>query len=273
VDPPPPPNDDVAHATVVGTLPFSATLDTRGATPAADDPGPCIGNAGPVSTVWYSFTPAEDTRVTVDTTGSDYFNLISVRSVFSGPGPSIAIGPNCASYRLTFSAYAGRTSYVMIGSPFGIPGGRLVLSITGRPLLSIQSSVAADGLIDPRAGAALIHGSVTCSRPAQITVHGRMEQGPASVAGAFEVDVTCDGTAAWSARVIPDATGSRHGRFTGGRASVSFFAVGAALDDPGEFANPSTGQATVLLKGTISGRPAPSRLTTRTARVQRPAPR
>ncbi|MBI1951906.1 MAG: hypothetical protein HYS34_11165, partial [Acidobacteria bacterium] len=180
---------------------------------------------------------------------------------------------NCGSYRLTFTAYAGRTYYLMIGSPFGLPGGRLVLSITGRPLLSIQSSVDAYGSIDPRAGAAFIHGTVTCSRPAQITVHGRMEQGPDSVAGDFEVDVTCDGTAAWSARVIPDATGHRRGRFTGGRASVYFLAVGTALDDPGEFANPSTGQATVLLKGAISTRPAPSRGTPRTERAQRPIPR
>lgn len=271
VAPPPPPNDDYAHATVVGTLPFSETLDTRGATPAADDPAVCIRDAGPVSTVWYAYTPAEDTRVTVDTTGSDYFNLISGISRFSGPPPSFGL-LNCGSYRLTFTAYGGRTYYLMIGSPFGIPGGRLVLSITGRPPLSIQSSVAADGLIDPRTGAALIHGSVTCSRPAQITVYGRMEQGPASVAGDFEVDVTCDGTAAWSARVTPDATVHRRGRFTGGRASVSFLAVGAALDDQGEFANPSTGQATVLLKGAISARPAPSRGTQRTERAQRPTP-
>lgn len=57
VAPPPPPNDDLDHATVVETLPFSETLDTR----------------------------------------SDYFNLVSVRSVFSGPGASI--GPlNCGAY-------------------------------------------------------------------------------------------------------------------------------------------------------------------------------
>ena len=160
----------------------------------------------------------------------------------------------------------------MIGSPCGIPGGHLVLSITGRPTLMIQSSVAADGSFDPRTGAAFVHGSVTCSRPAQITVYGSMEQGPASVMGAFEANVTCDGTAAWSARVLPDATVHRRGRFTGGRASVSFYAVGTALDDPGEFANPSTGQATVLLRGALSVRPGPSPGTTRTQRAQHTNP-
>lgn len=271
VAPPPPPNDDRDHATVVESLPFSEALDTRSGTPAADDPAVCIGNSGPVSTVWYAYTPAADTRVTVDTTGSDYFNLVNATPSFSGP--SASIGPmNCGVYGLSFNAYAGVTYYLMIGSPFGIPGGHLVLSITGRPLLAIQSSVAADGSFDPRTGAARIHGTVTCSRPAQITVYGSMEQDRAHVAGTFEASVACGGTTAWSARLIPDVTRNRHGRFTGGRAHVSFYAVGAALDDPGEFAFSTTGQATVLLKVAPPGWPGPSPGARRSQRSQRTNP-
>ncbi len=249
VAPPPPPNDEFGHATVVGTLPFSETLDTRSATPAADDPSGCILNAGPVSTVWYAYTPTENMRVTVDTTGSDYFTMVAV---VSGRGGLIG-PPNCGFDRLTFSAYAGRAYYLMIGSPFGISGGHLVLSITGRPLLKIQLSVDSAGSFDPRTGTALIHGTVTCSRPAEISATGAILQRPASFAASLEAHVTCDGTTAWSALATPDLARDRQERFTGGRAYVLLNATGAALDDPGDTAATSA-RATVSLKAAAPGR-------------------
>lgn len=41
---PPAPNDNFDGATVIGALPFTATVDITGSTPAADDPTAC-GNS------------------------------------------------------------------------------------------------------------------------------------------------------------------------------------------------------------------------------------
>ncbi len=262
VAPPPPPNDEFDHATVVETLPFSETLDTRSATPAADDPFGCFFNPGPVSTVWYAFTPTADTRVTVDTTGTDYFTMVVVvRARGEQGGP-----PNCGLDRLTFTAYAGQTYYMMIGSPFGISGGRLVLSITGRPLLKIQLSVDSAGSFDPRTGTALVHGTASCSRPAEINATVAIQQRPVNSAALFLVKIFCDGTTAWSAQAPPDLTLERLERLTGGPATVSLNATGVALDDPGDAAGTSS-RATVFLKAAPPGRLGPS---PGTAQSQRP---
>ncbi len=69
----PPANDDFDNATLVPGLPFSDAIDTTDATTAADDPD-CAGQ-GP--TVWYAFTPSEDTEVAANTFGSDYDTTLS----------------------------------------------------------------------------------------------------------------------------------------------------------------------------------------------------
>jgi len=63
----PPSNDDFDEATIVSTLPFDDSIDTRGATGAADDP--VCGRCG---TVWYRYTPEENNAIGVSTWGSDY---------------------------------------------------------------------------------------------------------------------------------------------------------------------------------------------------------
>ena len=70
----PPANDDFDSATVIGSFPFSDSLNTTEATTASDDPF-CAGN-GP--TVWYSFTPPSDVSLDANTFGSDYDTTISV---------------------------------------------------------------------------------------------------------------------------------------------------------------------------------------------------
>jgi hypothetical protein len=70
----PPANDDFDNATLIGSLPFTDSVDMSGATVASDDPTPsCAGPAGNgPGTVWYAYTPAVDTRVAYNAFGSSY---------------------------------------------------------------------------------------------------------------------------------------------------------------------------------------------------------
>ncbi|MBI2913241.1 MAG: thrombospondin type 3 repeat-containing protein, partial [Chloroflexi bacterium] len=65
----PPPNDDFAAATAVAALPFSDSQNTIAAGRQSGEPWSCgyIDN-----TVWYAFTPAEDTLVWADAAGSTF---------------------------------------------------------------------------------------------------------------------------------------------------------------------------------------------------------
>jgi hypothetical protein len=60
--------DDIDQPIPFSTLPFRSTVDAPPATRAADDPSCDIPWATGPGTVWYAFTPAEDTWVQVDAT-------------------------------------------------------------------------------------------------------------------------------------------------------------------------------------------------------------
>ncbi len=73
----PPPNDDIADAIVISSLPFSDSQDTSGATIGPDEEwAECDG--GMQGTVWYSYTPPADGAIAIDTYGSDYDTVLSV---------------------------------------------------------------------------------------------------------------------------------------------------------------------------------------------------
>ncbi|HET6277964.1 MAG TPA: hypothetical protein VFG08_04195, partial [Candidatus Polarisedimenticolia bacterium] len=232
--PPPPANDDFDSATVVDALPFGDIVDTSGAIADQDDPGPC-GSGTRAPNVWYAYTPAQDTRVTIDTVGSSYRALVAV---FSGP-PEVLVPGACTISRLSFTARAGMTYHVMIADPFpSTIGSLLQVAFTGAPAVDIEVTVDPDGRFDPHSGAATIHGTAGCSRPAAIVVSGIVEQGNQKVRGAFEALVTCGGASGWEAEVIPDpAAGSRHQRFSGGPAMAVVTAFGVPEDNPDDRAD------------------------------------
>jgi len=123
--PPPPQNDEIADATVITALPFTdGPLNTTGATTAPDDPS-CVGN-GP--TVWYTFTPATDLSMIVHTFGSKYDTTVSVYTGTPGALTQLACNDDFQSLqsRVAFSAVAGTTYYIMVGSYHGSRGGRLL---------------------------------------------------------------------------------------------------------------------------------------------------
>lgn len=126
---PPPPNDDFDSATVVPEpLPFTDSLDTSFATTAPDDPS-CEGMG---HTVWYSFTPTADTRVSANTFGSDYDTTLSAYTGKRGALTQIACNDDAKGTlqsRIDFTATAGTTIFLMVGSFGTSAGGNLVLSV------------------------------------------------------------------------------------------------------------------------------------------------
>lgn len=132
----PPANDDFLDVTTITALPFTDTVDTEAATTEHGEPTPsCIGTAA--STVWYSFTPAEDTLLVAYTTGSDFDTVIAVwaGSAF-GPvskpiacdyGYSFDISPYA---RLAFQASADQTYFFQVGGfSYGTSFGSLTFSL------------------------------------------------------------------------------------------------------------------------------------------------
>jgi hypothetical protein len=70
-----PANDDFRRATEI-SLPFAGSASTAAATLERDEPQPSCGAVD--HTVWYGFTPAADTRVGLDSFGSDYDTVLAI---------------------------------------------------------------------------------------------------------------------------------------------------------------------------------------------------
>jgi hypothetical protein len=122
-----PGNDDFDNATLIDSLPFTDSLSTLEATTASDDPE-CAGNG---HTVWYRFTPASNQTVTANTFGSNYDTTLSVYTGTRGALSRIACNDDASGLqsRVQFSALAGQTYYLMVGSFYGYSSGNLVFSV------------------------------------------------------------------------------------------------------------------------------------------------
>src|SRR6266508_488733 len=116
-----PTNDEPTAATVIAALPSTIVQDTTGATYVPY--GGCTsGDAG--ANVWFSFTPAEEVRVEIDTSSSDYNTGLNV---FAG-APSESTWVACSERSLRFVAAAGTTYYIEVAACCGSSaGGQLVL--------------------------------------------------------------------------------------------------------------------------------------------------
>jgi len=140
----PPPNDECPAATIVGPLPFTDEVNTRGAVVNVNDPVLLCGDGGGGKTVWYQFTPQQDIFVRATTEGSlpeDYNTAIAL---FTGTCDNL-VEINCnddiipgviRQSEMSFLAEAGITYYIHIaewnggGPNGGVPtGGDLVFTL------------------------------------------------------------------------------------------------------------------------------------------------
>jgi hypothetical protein len=126
----PPPNDNAADATVIGTLPFSETVDTRGATTEPGDSDCADAHA----TIWYSFTPADNTRVEANVSLPNHPAAMAVYTGTAGSLTRVVCYPFWYSSPLQIDLFAGETYYLMVGTGWGYTGGDLTISLSGTVL-------------------------------------------------------------------------------------------------------------------------------------------
>jgi hypothetical protein len=218
----PPANDTFAGAVTIAALPFSATLDTTEATTDADDANANANCGAPATeaSVWYAFTPAASTGVSVDVSASDYSAGVIV--VTGSPGSFSLV--TCGPVSVGFSASAGVTYYILaFDDTPGLPnGGTLQISVTEAALPEADVTVDPTGLVNPHTGVVTVSGTFTCANAdfafVDVTVTQRVGRFTITGFGSFFTD-TCDGAShPWSA----DVTG-QNGRFAGGKANVDAF--------------------------------------------------
>lgn len=119
-----PSNDDFDAATVVATVPFSDSIDTREATAASDDPGGCFIN----NSVWYRLTPDHDMTARISVAGTNYDAIIGLYTGSRGSLQNLDCGR-----QLVPELHAGTTYYLIVNGCCylgGPDGGDLKLSIT-----------------------------------------------------------------------------------------------------------------------------------------------
>jgi len=72
-------NDDIYDAEGISSAPYSNSQSTSDATLTGDDPPiKCIGYEQGYNSVWYSYTPASNGVITVDTFGSEYDTVLAL---------------------------------------------------------------------------------------------------------------------------------------------------------------------------------------------------
>jgi hypothetical protein len=230
----PPGNDAYAGRTVVGSVPFSQTLDTSEATTDADDAELNAQCGAPVTdaSVWYQVT-ATATGMVADISQSSY----SAGAIVATGSPGSWTVVACAPGTVGWSAVVGETYTVLAfddQSDGGGNGGTLNITIDViPPPPTIDVTLNRFGQFNAHTGSATVGGTVTCTGLAQfafLDIEVRQAVGRVSTVDGFgSVDVTCDGvTHPWTAEVVPDS-----GKFAGGKAAEVTFAVACGVFECG----------------------------------------
>lgn len=114
----PAPNDDIANATLVSSVPFEQTIDVYGTNSAPTDPKlreSCLYSQPQMypNTVWYRYVPSTTHSLNIATEGSGYRTLIGMYTLNGSALSEYA----CSGDRfLSTTVQAGVTYYVMIAS-------------------------------------------------------------------------------------------------------------------------------------------------------------
>jgi hypothetical protein len=132
----PPANDDIANATVIGSLPFTTTASTVEATPnPADPPASCIPGSG--RTLWYRYDAPSSALLRVASGGFG-----SVVSYVGSPGDLTQVG--CGSSPHLISVNAGMSYYFMVAafSPMTVPLSVQVASPPANDLIEDATNIS-----------------------------------------------------------------------------------------------------------------------------------
>ena len=124
-------NDDIANAIQIGSLPYSNTQNTIGATLESGEPGYSCGWDNAAS-VWYRFTPSTTGIYSIDTHASDYDTVLHVfeESTLTPSGCNDDDSEiDGFQSKLSFSASAGQSYLIGVSHYGGGSGGNLELNL------------------------------------------------------------------------------------------------------------------------------------------------
>jgi hypothetical protein len=215
-----PSNNIWAGRTVIGSLPFSDTVDTTEATVGAQDPliNANCGAPATDASVWYELTATSDANLTVDVSKSDYSAGVIVATGSPNNWSIVTCGPGL----VIFGASTGETYTILAfdDQSDGIGnGGTLIFSVTPPPVLHL--TVDPLGTINASTGMVTVTGTLSCSLPAEVQMYGEVRQkaGRQYIFGNTFNDESCQDVLSWSA-----TTDFVSGVFVGGKATVHMFA-------------------------------------------------
>ena len=212
---PVPANDKIGHAAAVSALPFSATLDTTGATTDAVDTqanascgAPATGNS-----VWYKFTAGpNDRNIFVDASRSDYgAGVLIARGT-----PGVLTTVSCGPFFVTAKTTPGTTYYIMIFDFSGGGGGTLRLNIGDAP--NVALNVHENARIDTHE---VVHltGTYSCTAARSLDISGTLIEivGSKVPVGHFDTlgvpAPNCDGNLhSWTGLVLPNTSSFAPGK-------------------------------------------------------------
>jgi hypothetical protein len=128
-------NDNFASATVISALPFNDVADNTSATTEPGEPtGQC--SETPQHTLWYSITPASNMTISLDMSGSTFFDTsFNVYQQLGSGLAGLSSPVVCGSFAVTpvsphFRASANTTYYIQAGSSCCSSGGSLHLNVS-----------------------------------------------------------------------------------------------------------------------------------------------
>ncbi len=211
-----PANDKPQNAKVVSSLPFSATVDTRGAV-SDDVERQAVSRCGfPLDAVrkgvWYRFTPSSDLQVKISAQGSSYAAQVAV---FTGTAPNfqpyLIDGAFCPfGQSWIFDLRKGtRYSILVFDAVAGSAGGTLRYSMA-KALPKPTVSVSATQAVLKGVGKVRVSGTASCTgtQATLLNIFGQLSQPNVKVPVAgvyfFFLSVACGNTPiSWQADVTP----------------------------------------------------------------------
>jgi hypothetical protein len=165
------------------------------------------------------FLPGDLMSEAPDTNGTAVWWSVSATDD-RDPSPVVACDPESGSH---FSVGATQVTCTATDSSGNVATGSFRVTV----FAPLAISVAVGSASVDKAGNALITGTVTCSRPLQLTVGGQLRQLFANrvwIVGSYFAMIDCDGTGTWRAAVSGD-----NGRFAPGKATAYANVVGCHI--------------------------------------------
>lgn len=135
---PVPPNDAIGNAIRATARPFVDERPVYSATIGGEDPGFFPGCSPYYSdqTVWYKTTPATGGRLVIDSSDSNYRTIVAVYEGTRTEADPVAcaVGYDVSDGAVVdFTADAGTTYYILVGSFYSQFGANLKIRVTGPP--------------------------------------------------------------------------------------------------------------------------------------------